>query len=403
MGGDVLRRETLSPDEQAGACALAAVAAQALARAGLYQAEHDMASALQRALLPQQLPELDFATVAGRYLPARQDMEVGGDWYDVIPLPDGDVAVVIGDVQGHSTAAAAVMGQVRNTLRAYALEGHAPATVVGQTNRLLCQLQTSLFATCCYVALHPGTGTADVVRAGHHQPMLLPGTEPPRFLDVAGGLPLGIDVEELYPTAAVSLRAGDVLALYTDGLVEPPGVADGAARLLAHAATLHTRGADGVAAALLELTEQAEGQPDDVALLVLNFTGRDALRTGRVADLELPAAPSSPGAARSWLRQVLCDWELTPVVDVGELLLSEVITNAVTHGEGAVGVRLREVDSRLRVEVTDGSSRRPVRREIDGEVTSGRGLVLLDALASDWGVEPRGDSKCVWFDLDTSG
>lgn len=155
-----------------------------------------------------------------RYLPARRGLQVGGDWYDVIALSEAKVALVIGDVQGHSAGAATIMGQMRTAVRAYAVEGHPPDVVVGHANRLLVGMETDLFATCCYVELDMEEGNALFVRAGHLSPLVrLPdgGTEE---IAVEGGLPLGVLADAEFPLTALALAPGSVLALVTDGLVE---------------------------------------------------------------------------------------------------------------------------------------------------------------------------------------
>jgi serine phosphatase RsbU (regulator of sigma subunit) len=160
-------------------------------------------------------------------------MAVGGDWYDVLPLPDGRVGLVVGDVQGHSVEASAVMGQLRIALRAYAAEGHSPGTVLARTGRLLADLDTDLFATCCYLSLDPATGAIEAARAGHPLPVRIaggPGTaldtgdlRTAVELDLPGGPPLGVDPQARYPETAAVLAPGETLLLYTDGLIECRG------------------------------------------------------------------------------------------------------------------------------------------------------------------------------------
>jgi hypothetical protein len=213
--------------------AVAGILAHALARARLFDREHQWAAELQRAMLPRGVPTVPGHATAVRYLPGTTGMAVGGDWYDVLPLPDGRVGLVVGDVQGHSVEASAVMGQLRIALRAYAAEGHSPGTVLARTGRLLADLDTDLFATCCYLSLDPATGAIEAARAGHPLPVRIaggPGTaldtgdlRTAVELDLPGGPPLGVDPQARYPETAAVLAPGETLLLYTDGLIECRG------------------------------------------------------------------------------------------------------------------------------------------------------------------------------------
>ncbi|WP_436774389.1 SpoIIE family protein phosphatase [Yinghuangia sp. YIM S09857] len=253
---------------------LRALLARALHRARRYDDEHAMSSGLQRGLLPGRPARVAGLTVATRYIPATVGMQVGGDWHDVISLPDGRVGLVIGDVQGHGVDAAAIMGILRTAVLAYAVEGHEPAEVVRRTNMLTAGLGTDLFATCAYVEFDPHTGRAVAVRAGHQHPAVL-GRAGTALVDVPGGLPLGIDTDAQYPATELVLEPGDVLVLCTDGLVESRGLSldDGVAWMLE---TLeHGRGMtpDGLAGHLIARRTGELG--DDIALLLARYDGVD--------------------------------------------------------------------------------------------------------------------------------
>ncbi|MFE8945143.1 SpoIIE family protein phosphatase [Streptomyces sp. NPDC007856] len=208
-------------DERAVLTSLGGLIAQALERARLYDAKHRLAHGLQQALLPNSLAPPPGIEAAARYLPATHGMEIGGDFYDLVPtLPL--TAAVIGDVQGHNVTAAALMGQIRTGVRAYTTVGQAPHEVMSSTNRLLVDLGTELFASCLYMRLDPARGQAVMARAGHPPPLLRRPDGRVRVLDLAGGPLLGIDPDAVYPTTEVSLAPGSVLVLYTDGLVETP-------------------------------------------------------------------------------------------------------------------------------------------------------------------------------------
>ena len=201
--------------------AVAGILAHSLSRARLYDTEHQWAAELQRAMLPRRLPSVPEHSTAVRYLPGTTGMAVGGDWYDLLQLPDGRVGLVVGDVQGHSIEASAVMGQLRIALRAYAAEGHSPGAVLARTGRLLAELDTDLFATCCYLSLDPATGEVNAARAGHPQPARIhAGQGTAVELDLPGGPPLGVDPAAHYPESATVLAPGETLLLYTDGLIE---------------------------------------------------------------------------------------------------------------------------------------------------------------------------------------
>ncbi|WP_440581667.1 SpoIIE family protein phosphatase [Streptomyces djakartensis] len=209
-------------EERAIMTSLAGLIAQALERALLYDAKHRLAHGLQEALLPHSLPALPGIEATGRYVPATQGMDIGGDFYDLVGSR-GLAAAVIGDVQGHNVTAAGLMGQVRTAVRAYTTVGQAPEEVMRSTNRLLLDLGSDLFASCLYLRLDPANGRAVMSRAGHPPPLLRRPDGRVRVLDLAGGPLLGIDASAVYPTTEVALPPGSLLALYTDGLVESPG------------------------------------------------------------------------------------------------------------------------------------------------------------------------------------
>ncbi|MDG4862534.1 SpoIIE family protein phosphatase, partial [Streptomyces sp. T-3] len=259
-------------DERNLLVALGSSIAQSLARAMLFEQDKDLAQGLQQAMLPRTIPDVPGADIAVRYRSARLGRDIGGDWYDVIPLPGGRVGAVIGDVQGHDTHAAAVMGQLRIVLRAYAAEGHTPATVMARASVFLHELDTDRFATCLYAQADLTTGVVQFVRAGHLDPLLRTADGACRRIPVEGGLPLGLSAEFgrlEYPVTAVELDPGQTLLMCTDGLVEEPGadLDDGMLTL--------TRLVGSGPADLQELADrltevvQGRGGEDDAALLLL--------------------------------------------------------------------------------------------------------------------------------------
>ncbi|MFI9822561.1 SpoIIE family protein phosphatase [Streptomyces sp. NPDC052013] len=265
-------RHRFTPDERSALTALSGLAAQALERARLYDAESAVARGLQEGLLPHRLPAIDGMLAAGRYLPGTQGMAIGGDWYDVIKTGRG-VALVIGDVEGHSVGAAAVMGQLRSAVHAFAASGRPPQEVITHTNRLLSELEADAIATCCYIELDPRTGRALAVRAGHPPPLLRHPDGRAEALDLVGGVMLGVQPEAVYPVTALTLTPGSVLALYTDGLVEMPGsdIETGIEAVRGCLADTRTDSVEQLADQLIKAAHRAEDRLDDVALLLTAY------------------------------------------------------------------------------------------------------------------------------------
>ncbi|WP_086865813.1 SpoIIE family protein phosphatase [Streptomyces viridochromogenes] len=390
--------------------ALGSSIAQSLQRAMLYEQEKDLATGLQQAMLPRTIPSVPGAEVAVRYRAAGAagtlGRDIGGDWYDLIPLPGGRVGAVIGDVQGHDTHAAAVMGQLRIVLRAYAAEGHTPATVMARASVFLHELDTDRFATCLYAEADLSTGVVQVVRAGHIDPLLREPGGACRRVAVEGGLPLGLSAEFgslEYPVGTLELDADHTLLLCTDGLVELPGadLDDGMSTLtgLIGAGPLDVR---ELADRLIDVAEERGGD-DDVALLLLRRRVLDTPQAGgRLQQHVAPGDPEALTGARHMIRAAVRAWSAGDRADEIELVADELITNALMHTEGAAVVTLRVLagsDRRLRVEVEDSSSALPRRREAGESGVSGRGLLLVDLLTDVWGVEARGGGKAVWCEF----
>ncbi|MFJ4467665.1 SpoIIE family protein phosphatase [Streptomyces sp. NPDC089424] len=268
------------PAERALLTSLAGLIAQALDRARLYDTKHALARTLQQGLLPHTLPHIPGLEVAARYLPAGHGMDIGGDFYDLIhPAPTTAVAV-IGDVQGHNPTAAALMGQVRTAVHSYATTGTAPDEVLACTNRLLTDLDTELFTSCLAVELCLTHHRARLACAGHPPPLLRHPDGHTDVLRATPGLLLGIDSDADYLSTEIALPPGAVLALYTDGLVELPGVdidetIDALAR---HLARTRAQDLDELADALVEHAERSAPRHDDIALLLVSPTAR---REGR--------------------------------------------------------------------------------------------------------------------------
>ncbi|WP_330295009.1 SpoIIE family protein phosphatase [Streptomyces sp. NBC_00503] len=397
-------------EEQNVLMALGSGIAQSLQRAILFEQEHDLAEGLQRAMLPRRIPEVAGARIAVRYRAARMGRDIGGDWYDVIPLDGGRVGVMIGDVEGHDTDAAAVMGQLRIALRAYISEGHTPGAAMARASAFLRELETERFATCTYAEIDLTTGACRLVRAGHLDPVVRRGDGSCHRIQVVGGLPLGLPATEPsdgraagtgFPVTSLDLHPGDTLLLCTDGLTDRPGQdTETGMREFMEAVRSGPADVEELADVLCDLVGDSGGG-DDMALLLLRRRGAPAPRGGGPLRHSLnPGDRDAPAMARHLIRAAVAAWGAWDQADEIELAADELMTNALVHtdGVGQVSMRLTP-DGRIRIEVEDTSSALPRQREAGDWAVSGRGLLLVDRLADAWGVEPRGGGKCVWCEF----
>ncbi|MER6950189.1 SpoIIE family protein phosphatase [Nonomuraea sp. NPDC000554] len=263
------------PDERATLISLAGLIAQALDRARLFDAKDRLAQYLQAGLLPRSLPRIAGLDVAARYLPATSGMDVGGDFYDLIRLDETTAAAVIGDVQGHNIAAAALMGQVRTAVHAHAAAGASPREVLSHTNRLLIDLEQDLFTSCLYIHLDLRRQSLSLASAGHPPPLLRPADGRVEIIDVPPGLLLGIDPDAYYPVLEHPLPPGALLALYTDGLIEKPGtdLGHGLAGLVRRLTRAPRQPIAELADMLVQHHPHAGQRLDDIALLLLEYQG----------------------------------------------------------------------------------------------------------------------------------
>ncbi|MBV2356021.1 SpoIIE family protein phosphatase [Streptomyces sp. J2-1] len=428
-----------TPDERAVLATVARMLGQALSRAGAADTQRELTEGLQRSMLPTLGPRIPGMDIVARYIPTGGGLQVGGDWYDMIPLPGGTYrtkagggrfALVIGDVQGHDVRAAGLMGQLRIALRAYASEGHRPDAVLSRASRFLhgVTYDESIpdpdprFATCLYAEVDPVTGMLEIARAGHPDPAIRMADGTVMARPTAGGLPLGIDPDADYPTTLFALEPGEAMVMCTDGLIETGGhdIDSGWQRIRAilegHRGDLETLAdalVQGVAGPSSHHTTGplADRREDDIALLLLARRGGDGDGTMTVAPPTLRRTLLSVGQdeperiaeARQHLRELLHDWASAEQVDSAVLLVSEMITNVLVHTD-ADALLLAEVTGerggrRLRVEVTDAGDDLPHKRRPGELASSGRGLVLIELLADEWGVDPRGEGKSIWFRL----
>ncbi|MFG2650750.1 SpoIIE family protein phosphatase [Streptomyces sp. NPDC048436] len=386
---------------------LSGIVAQSLQRAMLFDEERDLAKSLQATMLPRGIPDVADCEVAVRYHAAWGGRDVGGDFYDVITLPRGRIGVVVGDVQGHDTHAAAIMGQLRIALRAFAGEGHPPATVLSRASRFLAELDTERFATCTYAQFDPATGIVRAVRAGHLPPVVRHGDGRVGVPRVPGGLPLGLATDfgmEDYPEVRLDLVPGETMVLCTDGLVEDAGLdVDTGIHNLVEVLRTGPEGAEDLADHLSHALWERWGTGDDVALLVLRrLPDPGTPQEPRIHRYVHQADPEGLADARAALREHLALWGLGAVADDVEVAAGELLVNVLVHTEGGAILTLEVLSGppcRVRLWVKDRSSTRPRMRSPGETATSGRGLVLVEAIASRWGVEPRGEGKAVWCDF----
>jgi anti-sigma regulatory factor (Ser/Thr protein kinase)/putative methionine-R-sulfoxide reductase with GAF domain len=364
-------------------------AAPAIAHAQLFDAldrEHRSAVGLQRSLLPDTLPPLADADVAARYLPARD--EVGGDWYDVLDLPDGRVGVAIGDVAGHGVRAAALMGQLRTGLRAYALEGHPPGRALSLLDGLLQTLRGRGMATVAYAVVDLDSGAVTMANAGHPPPLLVPRAGEPRLLDVRPAPPLGAMPFARFDEAEARLEVGDALVLYTDGLVEVRDVplAQTLAALRGAAGAPHARAhAEALCDALLEAMVDGRSADDDVALVALRrLPIADELRLRLAADPDVLAGMRR--SLRRWLRaRGAGDDDVQAIT----LACGEAAANAIEHayppGPASFDLEASAADGEVTLVVRDHGGWREPRGE-----HRGRGLGLMESIMDELDVRREG-------------
>ncbi|MGW6874028.1 SpoIIE family protein phosphatase [Streptomyces xanthophaeus] len=389
-------------DDRSLAQELAARASLCIDNARRYTREHTLALALQRSLLPHGLPEQDAVEVAHRYLPAESG--VGGDWFDVIPLSGTRVALLVGDVVGHGLHAAATMGRLRTAARNFAELELAPDELLTHLDNLMVRLDREeggdnpavgstgiVGATCLYVVYDPTTQECTMARAGHPPPVLVRPDGTVTLLDLPAGPPLGLGG---LPFESIEIRLPEhsQLVLYTDGLIEDRHrdidvALDDLRRVLAHP----DRAPRDTCQAVLDAVAP-EHPADDIALLVART---NALSPDRIATWDLPADPALVSEVRASAVAQLSRWGLEESAFATELMLSELVTNAVRYGTAPIRVRLIH-DRTLICEVHDASSTAPRMRLSTNTDEGGRGLFLVAQLAQAWGTRYTTAGKVIW-------
>ncbi|MBL1088623.1 MULTISPECIES: SpoIIE family protein phosphatase [Streptomyces] len=394
-------RPAFEPDDLLVAAQLATHTALGVDKAVLYGREAYIADALQRTMLPDSLPQPTGVRLASRYLPAAETARVGGDWYDAIPLPGSRVALVVGDVMGHSMTSAAIMGQLRTTAQTLAGLDLPPQEVLHHLDEQAQRLGSDRMATCLYAVYDPVAHRITIANAGHPPPLMLHRGGRAEVLRVPPGAPIGVGGVD-FEAVELDAPAGATLVLYTDGLVESRirDVWTGIEQLrerLAETARLtgpNPPPLEPLCDEVLDMLGPGD-RDDDIALLAARF---DGIAPSDVAYWYLDPKAQTAGQARRLARRALARWGLDDLTDQLELLVSEVVTNAVRYAERPITLRLLRTDV-LRCEVGDDVPQLPRLRQARPSDEGGRGLYLVNRMARRWGATRLSMGKVVWFEL----
>jgi len=359
-----------------------------------YLAQRRVSEDLQHAILPKTLPSIPGTDVAARYIPGTRGIEIGGDWYSVVPVDEESFVFIVGDVSGHDTAAAAVMASLRYTTITLARLGMGPAEILERASAELDQMGEEHFATVLVGKLDVVRGKLALASAGHPAPLLVT-RESARFVDIVPCSPLGVPGGPPQVTA-MDFPTGAALVAFTDGLVEHRGedLAAGLERLANAASPPSASAADLVERVLVALVDA--DHEDDIAVLVLRFIGSPTAGEPS-GEADFPGTAASVPAARYFVRDLLERYGIGgEIVERSELCASELATNAVSHAHSGFKLAVRLSDEAVRIEVTDTGSGAPGVRHPGLDAVGGRGLLIVSALAHDWGVTSGEHSKTVW-------
>ncbi|MFE1885315.1 ATP-binding SpoIIE family protein phosphatase [Streptomyces diastatochromogenes] len=365
--------------------------------------QRETAVTLQRSLLPQELEQPDDLRIAATYQPGGTEAAVGGDWYDVITLGGGRTALVIGDVMGRGVRAAAVMGQLRTAVRAYARLDLPPHEVLQLLDGLATEIDANQIATCVYAVHDPNEGRLVYASAGHLPILVRDENGTVVRADEPTGPPLGTG-GWMHASGSIALSPGSTAVLYTDGLVERRNedLDEGIAAL-----ERALSGATGTPQVVCDRLVRSAGvtadHDDDVAVLVLQHPARTGPEGDlfRNAALELLGGVEAAPRARAFASGVLTSWRFpADLHDLGVLATSELVANSLQHGTPPMRLRLRRTDRRLIIEVTDGDDHLPRRRRAEPGDESGRGIAIVATIASNWGSRRTpGGGKAVWCEF----
>ncbi|WP_051966709.1 ATP-binding SpoIIE family protein phosphatase [Kitasatospora mediocidica] len=374
---------------------LATLAGLAVDTALRYTRESEIADQLQRSMLPAHLPQPHGVRLAHRYLPGESDAQVGGDWYDAIPLPGNRVALIVGDVMGHSLTSAAVMGQLRTSAQTLAALDLPPHEVLYHLDEQAQRLgREQHLATCVYAVYDPIANRIVVANAGHMPPALIHPDGRAELLDLPAGAPIGVGGVD-FSSVELPALPGSALLLFTDGLVETRRrpISSGLELLRARLSTAHHHSPEQLCQEALKILPPGD-RGDDIALLAASF---DGIPAEDVAYWYLQPKHETPGRARRLAGHALRRWGLEELADNTELMVSELVTNAIQHATRPVTLRLVRT-SLLRCEVGDDSPQLPRRRPAGPQDERGRGLHLVAKFAERWGATRLGGGKVVWFE-----
>ncbi|MGW1911501.1 SpoIIE family protein phosphatase [Streptomyces sp. NPDC002076] len=404
-------------DDMSFAEELAARAALSIDNARRYTREHTMAVTLQHSLLPRGLPEQSALDVAYRYLPAQAG--VGGDWFDVIPLSGTRVALVVGDVVGHGLHAAATMGRLRTAVHNFSSLDLPAEELLSRLDELVAQIDAEEIAateggqamitgaTCQYAVYDPTSGRLVLATAGHPGPAVVRPDGTVDFPQPPVSPPLGLSAGLPVETAEFTVPEGSRLVLFTDGLIEDRGRdLDDGLEALRDALSGPERTPEATCAAVMEAM-LSDRPRDDIALLVARTC---RLGSEQVAEWDVPRDPAAVAPVRTACARRLTEWGLEEVVFTAELILSELITNAVRYGSEPITVRLlrtapvsRPAAGTLIFEVSDGSSTSPRLRRAKATDEGGRGLFLVAQFAERWGTRYTPTGKVIWAEQSLHG
>jgi GAF domain-containing protein/anti-sigma regulatory factor (Ser/Thr protein kinase) len=398
------------PDDISLASEVASRTGVALSNATRFQREHVVAEVLQRAVLPDFLPTVGGIHFDAEYRAGAAGTYVGGDWYDVFQLDEERVVFSVGDVMGKGAPAAALMGQVRSAIRAYAVTGQSPTEVLSSLDLLFDALVEDRVVTVVVGTINPKLGAVQLANAGHPSPLVVRADGTTSFASTETSLLIAAGLGgSARPTHDVTLHPGDSLVMYSDGLIERRGelITVGMQRLAATATEVALAGWPLQPAAELATRLGEDERSDDVVVLALHYLGapaedRESPRVGTgssgMSTLRLEPVVESTPTARHWVTEQLHDVP-DEVTECAALLTSELVTNAVLHADTPFTVTLHLMEDRIRVDVADGNPVVPAIKDYAADAATGRGLTLFNTLASNWGVLPVVGGKIVWFEL----
>jgi hypothetical protein len=387
-------REDFDPVTVLAARQLGAQTALTLHAAALYQREARNADVLQRSMLPTRPPDLPGIQVAHRYLPGNPQAQVGGDWFDAIPLTSSRVALVVGDVMGHGIHSAAAMGRLRAAVQTLAALNLPPHEVCRHLDEVAAYMDSSTLATLLYCVYDPVANRLRAASAGHIPPVLVSADGRAELMELPPGGPIGMG-GVTFESAEFDAPPGTLFVACTDGLLEVRGssLSQGLAALC-ESISDPSAPLDEQCESLLRSFNIAERE-DDVALLMARLSGIPA---EDVARWILEPSPEAPGSARRLVRIALSQWGLSECAGTTELLVSELVTNALNHATRPIGLRLLRTTT-LQCEVSDDDPGAPVLHSPEPLDNAGRGLYLVSRLAARWGVGRLPTGKVVWFEL----